>query len=143
MLDGYALTYAGNPNRGDYAVKARLTFSDDRKGPVGVVGRGDSDHYYFELVLGRDDRGHKTWSLRERLGHRWNTLASGPYEYQLGQRLVLRLGLHGAQLTAEVSEDEGGSFLSSGRRRWIRRAGASAASASSPTAARPASTTSR
>ena len=59
----YALSYAGNPNWSNYRVSAQVIIDDDRQGQVGIVGRGDSDHYYFELVLGRSAAG------REELGH--------------------------------------------------------------------------
>ena len=53
----YALSYAGNPNWSNYRVSAQVIIDDDRQGQVGIVGRGDSDHYYFELVLGRSPQG--------------------------------------------------------------------------------------
>src|SRR5688500_3987551 len=58
---GYALAYAGNPNWSNYRVSAKVTIDDDRQGQAGVVGRGDSDHFYFELVLGRNPAGQKSW----------------------------------------------------------------------------------
>ena len=80
----YALSYAGNPNWSNYSVSAQITIDDDRQGPVGLVGRGDSDHYYFELVLGRDPQGEKSWAIRQLFSHRWKTLATGPFDYALG-----------------------------------------------------------
>jgi hypothetical protein len=105
----YALSYAGNPNWSDYRVSAQVTIDDDRRGEVGVVGRGDSDHYYFELVLGRKAQG-KSWSIRQRRAHRWTTLATGPFDYQLGTPYVVRLSFRGQKLEGSISRNLGGSF---------------------------------
>ena len=129
MSKGYALAYAGNPNWSNYSISARVNIVDDRQGPVGLVGRGDSDHYYFELVLGRNEKGEKTWSIRERLSHRWNTLATGPYDYKFGTPVVLRLSFRGRLVTGWVSNNGGRSFGTLGEAdvnpsRWqIGRAG--------------------
>jgi fibronectin type 3 domain-containing protein len=107
---GYAMAYAGNPNWSNYSVTAQVTIDDDRQGPVGLVGRGDSDHYYFELVLGRDPQGEKSWAIRQRLSHRWVTLATGPFEYTLGTSYVMRLTFQGLAIHGSISRDGGRSF---------------------------------
>jgi hypothetical protein len=107
---GYGLTYAGNPNWSNYSVNARVTILDDRQGPVGLVGRGETDHFYFELVLGRDEKGAKTWSIRERLLHHWNILATGPFDYRFNEPLVMRLTFHGRIITGSISNNNGRSF---------------------------------
>jgi fibronectin type 3 domain-containing protein len=106
----FALSYAGNPNWSNYRVHAQVIIDDDRQGQVGIVGRGDSDHYYYELVLGRNPKGQKSWALRERKAHRWNTLATGAFEYELGAPYVLRLAFQGTKLEGSISRDLGGSF---------------------------------
>jgi Domain of unknown function (DUF1929) len=126
---GYALTYAGSPNWSNYRVSAQVTIDDDRQGQVGIVGRGDTDHYYFELVLGRNPKGERTWALRERLQHRWNTLASGPFEYTLGTPYVLQLSFREQVVEAAVSINRGRWFTTLGgakldAERWpVGRAG--------------------
>ena len=106
----FALSVAGNANWKDYVVDARVTIQDDRFGPVGIAGRLQSNHFYYELLLGRDGGGARSWFLRQRLRHAWTTLASGPYDYELGAPQVLRLAIKGQQLEAFVSSTGGRSF---------------------------------
>jgi fibronectin type 3 domain-containing protein len=106
----YALAYAGNPNWRDYDLSAKVVIDDDRQGQVGIVGRGDGDHYYYELVLGRNPKGEKTWAIRQRSSHRWNTLAAGAYDYAVGTPYVMRLSFRGLKITGSLSRDGGRSF---------------------------------
>ena len=106
----YALSYAGNPNWSNYRVNAQVIIDDDRQGQVGIVGRGDSDHYYYELVLGRSPQGQKSWAIRQRQAHRWTTLATGAFDYDLGTPYVMRLAFQGLKLEGSISRDLGGSF---------------------------------
>ena len=110
----YALSYAGNPNWSDFRVNAQVIIDDDRQGQVGIVGRGDSDHYYYELVLGRSPQGQKSWAIRQRTAHKWTTLGTGPFDYELGTPYVMRLSFRGMKLTGSISRDLGRSFDSLG-----------------------------
>ena len=110
----YALSYAGNPNWSNYTVSAQVIIDDDRHGQVGIVGRGDSDHYYFELVLGRNPQGQRGWAIRQRLSHRWTTLATGPFDYQMAKPYVMRLSFRGSRLEGSISADSGGSWATLG-----------------------------
>ncbi|MDP9002282.1 MAG: hypothetical protein M3O46_19495, partial [Myxococcota bacterium] len=102
----YGLTVAGGPMWTDYQVEARVTIHDDRGGPVGVAGRVQGGHYYYELILGRDDHGNKTWSIRRQRNHTWVTLATGPYEYQLEQPYTLRLVVNGNRLEGWLADGD-------------------------------------
>ena len=111
----YALSYAGNPNWSDFRVSAQVVIDDDRQGQVGIVGRGDSDHYYFELVLGRSPQGQKSWAIRQRQAHRWTTLGTGPFDYELGTPYMMRLSFRGVKLGGSISRDMGRWFTAWGR----------------------------
>jgi hypothetical protein len=106
----YALTVAGNTMWKDYQVDARVTVYDDRGGDVGVAGRVQGSHFYYELLLGRDERGHKRWSIRQQRRHAWDTLASGPIAYDEGVPYTLRFVLEGRTLEGYFSRDDGRSF---------------------------------
>ena len=106
----HVLSVAGNGNWKDYVVDARVTIQDDRSGPVGIAGRVQDSHFYYELLLGRNDAGKKGWFLRQRLRHEWTNLAAGPYEYELGVPQTLRLAIKGQHLEASVSPS-GRSFV--------------------------------
>ena len=110
----YALSVAGAANWTDYTVEAQVTIHDDRHGPAGLAGRLQSSHFHYELLLGRGDGGAKSWLLRQRLRHGWTTLASGPYDYELGTPQILRLAFKGRRLEGSVSRNGGRSFLSLG-----------------------------
>src|SRR5205814_10328341 len=73
----YALAMAGAANWADYRVDATVTIHDDRSGQVGVAARVQSEHYYYELLLGRDEKGVKTWLIRAQRRHTWTTIPSG------------------------------------------------------------------
>ena len=73
----FALTLAGPTAWSNYQLDAEVTIRDDRPGQVGVVARAQRSHHYFELVVGRD-KGGRSWSIRQRVDHRWTVLASGP-----------------------------------------------------------------
>jgi hypothetical protein len=107
----FALSVAGNGNWKDYAVDAQITIQDDRFGPVGVAGRVQDSHFYYELLLGRNDAGVRSWFLRQRLRHAWTTLASGPYEYELGVPHTLRLAVKGRHLVGSIAPSGGKAFV--------------------------------
>ena len=107
---GYSLSYAGSPNWSNYRVNAKVVIDDDRQGQVGIVGRGDGSHYYYELLLGRNPQGQKSWTIRQRISHQWVTLATGPFEYTLGTPYVLQLSFDGLKMEGAISRDGGGSF---------------------------------
>src|SRR5688572_15074103 len=50
----HVLSVGGNGNWKDYVVDARVTIHDDRSGPVGIAGRVQDSHFYYELLLGRN-----------------------------------------------------------------------------------------
>ena len=118
----FGLTLAGPTSWKDYQIDARVTIVDDRTGAVGIVGRAERTHHYFELVLGRDLDGKKSWSLRQRTFHAFTTLASGPLDYGYNVPYTLRLVFRGTELRASISTD-GQSFAplggaSVGARAW-------------------------
>jgi hypothetical protein len=96
----YALTAAGASNWADYRVEATVRIDDDRAGQAGIAGRVQGVHYYYELVLGRDAHGARSWSIRQQRKHTWTTLGSGPFDYQLGTPYRLRLVLRGQHFEA-------------------------------------------
>jgi hypothetical protein len=105
----FALTFAGAAFWRNYQVRARVTIANDRHGFVGLTGRGQDDHHYIELVLGRDQKGKKSWAIRQREDHTWKTLAEGPFDYQLGVPYDLALVMRGDR--AEARLYQGGAFV--------------------------------
>ena len=101
----FALSVAGRTSWHDYRIDAKVTIEDDRFGQVGVVARAQWSHNYYELLLGRDDRGVKSWFIRQRDQHTWTTLASGPVDYEYDQPYVLRFAVQGSTLEGWLSRD--------------------------------------
>ena len=59
----YGLTMAGDPNWTDYTVPVAGGHPGRPLRPRGHRGpRLQWDHYYYELLLGRDEKGVKSWS---------------------------------------------------------------------------------
>jgi hypothetical protein len=106
----YALTVAGDTMWTSYQVEAQVTVHDDRDGQVGLAGRVQGSHYYYELLLGRDDQGVRSWFIRQQRNHVWVTLASGPLDYQIGTPYKLRFVLRGNSFEGHLSSDGGRSY---------------------------------
>lgn len=108
---------AGSFGWTDYAVQVQVTLVEDA-GMVGVLGRVQDTHHYYELLLGRADdvigpngnQDARSWYIRKREQHRWTTLASGHFEYELGTPFIIRLDIRGSALAGSLSLDGGGSF---------------------------------
>ena len=98
---------SGSPNWADYRVDATVTIHDDRAGQAGIAARVQSEHYYYELLLGRDEKGAKSWLIRVQRRHKWTTIASGPFEYVYGTPYRLRFVLEGAHLQAWIGPADG------------------------------------
>ncbi len=98
----FALTFAGAAFWRNYSVTGRVTLESDRHGQVGIVGRGQSEHHYVELVIGRGPEGGKAWWIRQRQEHEWTTLASGPFDYPVGTAVVLALTFKGDRAEASA-----------------------------------------
>src|SRR3954469_11521796 len=77
-----SLTLAGSEQWTDYDVQAQVVLEDD-VGKIGLLARVQSDHHYYELLLGKDEAGQRSWFIRRRNDHDWKTLASGRFDYQL------------------------------------------------------------
>ena len=105
----FGLAVAGRTGWRDYRVDADVTIQDDRFGLVGLAGHVQWTHHYYELLIGRDPAGNKSWFIRQRMNHKWTTLASGPVEYELDTRYVLRFVLGNSSLEGYLSRD-GASF---------------------------------
>jgi hypothetical protein len=107
-------TVAGNLYWTDYQVEAKVTIEDDA-GKVGLLGRVQDTHYYYEFLLGRDgEGGERSWFIRRRYSHTWETLASGAFGYEMGIPYVMRFTLQGERLKALISADAGRSFIELG-----------------------------
>jgi hypothetical protein len=100
---------AGSLRWQDYDVQARVTLQKDQ-GKVGLLGRVEGTHHYYEFLLGRDDQGVRSWFIRKRIDHAWTTLASGPFDYETGPSYVLRFSLRGNQLQAFIASGDEGAF---------------------------------
>lgn len=105
---------AGSYRWTDYQVEARVTLRDDA-GKVGLLGRVGGTHHYYELLLGRNGaEGKRSWFIRRRTDHVWDTLASGELEYELNVPYRLRFDLRGERLAGLISSDDGGTFTELG-----------------------------
>ncbi|MBC8133870.1 MAG: hypothetical protein H7X95_12875, partial [Deltaproteobacteria bacterium] len=109
-------TVAGSFRWTDYRVQARVTMQDDA-GKVGLLGRLEGTHHYYEFLLGRADAtagdtnpGARGWFIRKRVDHTWTTLASGTFNYEVGLAYILQFSLQGSVLEGFVSMDNGRTF---------------------------------
>ncbi|HEY0707414.1 MAG TPA: galactose oxidase early set domain-containing protein, partial [Polyangia bacterium] len=106
----YGLSVAGDGMWTDYRVQARVTITNDRSGPVGVAARVHGPHYYYELVLGPDPKGVRSWFIRQQRNHSWITLASGPFNYDFNITYTLRFEVTGNALSGAIAR-EGENFI--------------------------------
>lgn len=112
-LTKIGLTLTGSRQWTDYDVLSRVVIEDDT-GNAGLVGRAQGSRHYYELLLGREGDGPRSWFIRRRIDHEWQTLASGTFEYRVGVPYILRFSLKGTLLEGAVAEADGGAFTALG-----------------------------
>ena len=104
------LSVAGSFRWTDYHVQARVMLLEGA-GSVGVLGRVQGTHHYYELLLGPTGaEGVRSWSIRRRVNHVWTTLASGAFNYDTAVPYVLRFNMRGGVLEGLISLDDGQLF---------------------------------
>ena len=80
------------------------------------MARAQRSHHYFELVLGRNEQGRsRAGSSASAVEHRWTTLATGPFDYQIERPLhAALLGSRAPSCRARSRSTAGGSFIDLG-----------------------------